>query len=59
MEFTVVMITAMYIPPDANANLALGHLYSSISLQQSMFSDAVHIIVGDFNHADFKADSPF
>ncbi len=47
-EFTVVMITAVYIPPDANANSAIGPLHSSISSQQSTYPDAVHIIAGDF-----------
>lgn len=32
-EFNVVMITAVYIPPDANANSALKHLHSSIGSQ--------------------------
>ncbi len=46
-EFTVVMITAVYIPPDANANSAIGLLHGSISNQQSMYHDAVHILAGD------------
>ena len=46
-EFTVVMITAVYIPPDANASSALGHLHYTISSQQSMYPEAVHIIAGD------------
>lgn len=57
-EFTVVMITAVYIPPDANANLAIGLLHGSISIQQSKYPDAVLIIAGDFNHADLKAALP-
>ncbi|KAK3519478.1 hypothetical protein QTP70_031483 [Hemibagrus guttatus] len=57
-EFTVIMITAVYIPPDANANLAIGHLHASICSQQCTYPDAVHIIAGDFNHADLKAVLP-
>lgn len=30
-EFTVVMITDVYIPPDANAKSALGLLHNTIS----------------------------
>ena len=36
-EFNVVIITAVYIPPDANASLALGRLHDIISSQQSMY----------------------
>ncbi|KAK3506378.1 hypothetical protein QTP70_002309 [Hemibagrus guttatus] len=57
-EFTVVMITAVYIPPDANANSAIGHLHGSICSQQCTYPDAVHIIAGDFNHVDLKAVLP-
>lgn len=52
------MVTAVYVPPDANAKAASSHLYSSISSQQSIYPDAVHIIAGDFNHADLKAVLP-
>lgn len=57
-EFTVVMVTAVYIPPDANAGLALGHLHDTYSSQHSKYPDAVHIIAGDFNHADLKRVLP-
>lgn len=57
-EFTGAMITAVYIPPSANANLALGHLYDSISNQQNKHPDAVHIVAEDFNHVDLKVVLP-
>lgn len=57
-EFSVVMITAVYIPPDANAKVASSHLHSSIGSQQSKYPDAVHIVAGDFNHADLKTVLP-
>lgn len=57
-EFTVVMVTAVYIPPDANANLALGELHRAASSQQNLYPEAVHIIAGDFNHADLKSVLP-
>lgn len=57
-EFTVVMIAAVYIPPDANANSAFRHLHGSISSQQSTYPDAVHFIAEDFNHVDLKAVLP-
>ena len=33
-EFTVIMITAVYIPPDANASAAIGLLYANITNKQ-------------------------
>lgn len=57
-EFTVVMITAVYIPPDANANSAIGLLHASISRTQSIYPDAVQVIAGDFNHTDLKTALP-
>uniref|UniRef100_A0A8C7YZR7 Reverse transcriptase domain-containing protein n=1 Tax=Oryzias sinensis TaxID=183150 RepID=A0A8C7YZR7_9TELE len=57
-EFTVVMATAVYIPPDANANSALGLLHSTISSNQDKYPEAVHIIAGDFNHAELKSVFP-
>ena len=57
-EFTVVMTTVVYIPPEADANLAIGQLHGSISSQMSKHPDAVYIAAGDFNHANLKAALP-
>lgn len=57
-EFNVVMVTAVYTPPDANANFALGFLYSAISSRQDKYPEAVHIITGDFNHTKLKTVLP-
>jgi hypothetical protein len=57
-EFTAVMVTAVYIPPDANASAAIGLLYANITSKQSTYPDAVHIIAGDFNHANLKTALP-
>lgn len=57
-EFTVVIVTAVYIPPDANASIALGYLHSAISKQENTYPKAAHIIAGDFNHADLKSVLP-
>lgn len=46
-EFAGVMLTAVYIPLDANAGSALGHLHDTISSQQGMYPEAVRIIAGD------------
>lgn len=58
-EFTIVVITAVYIPPDASADSALGYLGDAISSQQNRFPEAVRIIAGDFNHADCGQLSKF
>ncbi len=52
------MLTAVYIAPDANASSTIGYLHDTISNQQSMYPEAVHIISGDFNHANLKAVLP-
>ena len=52
------MITAVYIPPDANASSAIRLLYANITNKQSSYPDAVHIIAGDFNHANLKTALP-
>ncbi len=57
-EHTAVMLTAVYIAPDANASSTIGYLHDTISNQQSMYHEAVHIIAGDFNHANLKAVLP-
>lgn len=57
-EFTVVMMTAVYIPPEDNSKVAIGQLHGSISSQMSKYPDAVFIVAGDFNHADLKAVLP-
>ncbi|GAA6087680.1 uncharacterized protein LOC113651947 isoform X1 [Tachysurus ichikawai] len=47
-EFTAVKITAVYVPPQANTDQALKELYGNISEQETMYLDAVFIVMGDF-----------
>ena len=53
-EFTVVIVVAVYIPPQSDAKLALTTLASAISKQQSRHPDAALIIAGDFNQTDLR-----
>ncbi|KAI4896487.1 hypothetical protein NFI96_008190 [Prochilodus magdalenae] len=53
-EFTVVIVVAVYIPPQSDAKLALTTLANAISKQQSRHPDAALIIVGDFNQTDLR-----
>ena len=57
-ELTVVIITAVYIPPDANISIALTYLHDSVNKQQQAHPDGVHIIAGDFNQACLKTVLP-
>ena len=57
-EITVVIIMAVYIPPDANVSIALNYLHGAISKQQQALPDGVHIVAGDFTRACLKAVLP-
>ena len=57
-EFTVVFLTAVYIPPQANAKLALASLHDAIQQLINNHPDGVFIIAGDFNHAKLKTVMP-
>ncbi len=46
-EFTAIIITAVYIPPQANTDQALRELYGNISEQETAHPDAAFIITGD------------
>lgn len=53
-EFTAVCICAVYIPPDANAKLALTQLQDSINNSLVAHLDSVFIAAEDFNPTDLK-----
>uniref|UniRef100_A0A3B5PZ90 Reverse transcriptase domain-containing protein n=1 Tax=Xiphophorus maculatus TaxID=8083 RepID=A0A3B5PZ90_XIPMA len=57
-EFTVVSITAVYVPPSANTKEAMSVLYRTISELQSSHTEGVFIIAGDFNQANMKTVLP-
>ena len=57
-EFTSTIITAVYIPPDANAKLALNELHAAISKQQTAHPEAAFIVAGDFNPCKLKTVLP-
>ncbi len=58
LEFTAIVIFAVYIPSCANAKDALCELYSAIREQQTFNPDGFFIIAGDFNHANLKRVFP-
>ncbi len=53
-EFTAIIITAVYIPPQANTDQALRELYRNISEQETAHPDAAFVVTGDFNKANFR-----
>ncbi|KAI2645711.1 RNA-directed DNA polymerase from mobile element jockey [Labeo rohita] len=57
-EFTSTIITAAYIPPDADAKLAMNELHAAVSKQQNVHPEAAFIVVGDFNHSNLKTVLP-
>ncbi len=57
-EFTAIIITAVYIPPQANTDQALRELYGNISEQETTHPDAAFIITGNFNKANFRTIAP-
>ncbi len=57
-ELTVITIMAVYIPPQANANVALEKLHTVVSKQQNVCPDVPVIVAGDFNHVNLKKILP-
>ncbi len=57
-EFTSVLVSAVYIPPQADTSVALSNLHDEISGYINKHPDAACIIAGDFNKANLKKVLP-
>ena len=57
-ELTSIILTAVYIPPDANARLAMKELSAAINKHQNKHPEAAFIVAGDFNHTNLKTVLP-
>ncbi len=57
-EFTSIIITAVYIPPQADTSVALSTLHDELSGYINKHPDAASIIAGDFNKANLKKVMP-
>lgn len=57
-EFSVIHITAVYIPPHANSKLALEELHSLVNSQLNAHPEGAVIVAGDFSHAELKTVLP-
>ncbi len=53
-EFSSIVITSGYIPPQADTSLALLNLHDVLSGYNNKHPDAAFIIAGDFNKANLK-----
>ncbi len=57
-EFSAVIATAVYIPPQADTSLALSKLHEELSGYINKHPDAASIIAGDFNKAYLRKVMP-
>lgn len=57
-EFSSTIITAVDVPPDATAKLAMKDLCSAVNKMQTVYPDGAFIIAGDFNHANLRSVLP-
>ncbi len=57
-EFSSIVITSVYIPPQADTSLALSNLHDVLSGYNNIHPDAAFIIAGDFNKANLKKVLP-
>ncbi|KAK3538183.1 hypothetical protein QTP70_032716 [Hemibagrus guttatus] len=54
----LVIVSAVYIPPQADTDTALGELHEALTLHQTQHRDAAFIVAGDFNSANLKRAVP-
>ncbi|KAI5613979.1 gastrula zinc finger protein XlCGF28.1-like [Silurus asotus] len=57
-EFSSVIVSAVYIPPQADTDTAVWDLHETLTLHQTQHWEAVLIVVGDFNSANLKRALP-
>lgn len=57
-EFSVVLLTAVYILLEAPAVAALDELHATICKQESQHPEVISIILGDFNHCILRKVLP-
>lgn len=50
----MVIINAIYIPPQVDTNTASWELHEVLTLHQTQIHDTALIVAGDFNRANLK-----
>lgn len=53
-ELSVVVIMAVYLPPDANVSVALLLLHDVITRQMQDYPEGAFLVAGEFNKACLK-----
>lgn len=54
----MVIITAVYIPPQAEIDEAFRKLYGQLCKKESVHPEAAFIVIRDFNKADLRKIAP-
>ncbi len=57
-EFSSIVVTAVYIPPQADTSLALSKLHDVLSGYINKHPDAAFVITGDYNKVNLKKVMP-
>ena len=57
-EFSHVIFYGVYIPPEANHSCALETLNEEINKHSSNHPNALHLVLGDFNHCTLTSTRP-
>uniref|UniRef100_A0A8C7QER3 DNA-directed RNA polymerase n=1 Tax=Oncorhynchus mykiss TaxID=8022 RepID=A0A8C7QER3_ONCMY len=57
-ELSSIIITAAYIPPQADISTALNKLYLTLCKLETTYPEAAFIVAGDFNKANLKTRLP-
>ena len=53
-EFSLVIVTAVYIPPEANTTAALKELHGTLYTLETPYPEATFIVAMDFNKANLR-----
>lgn len=58
-ELTVVIVMAVYIPPNSRLNTALSLLLNTLNKQQQAHPNGIHIVAGEVNKANLTHKYPW
>jgi hypothetical protein len=58
IEFSSVIVTAVYIPPQADTKTAIRELHWTLCQLETIYPEAAFIVAGDFNKANLRTRLP-